>query len=310
MNFQQLEYVLAVQKHKHFSIAAESCSITQATLSAMIKKLEEELGVVLFDRSKKPIKTTDAGELFIPRAKKIIQERNGLYQLYNSSTSLEGEVHLGIIPTIASSLLPIILPTIMEENPNLKLHVHEVTTEEIKQDLVIDKLDLGILATPLKDKRFEENILYYEPMMLYGISDSTKKFVSSSDVRDSTIWLLEEGHCFRQQAITICQIEKKQNKSNLKLMANSFETLLKLTDKFNGLTLLPELYCNDMTPERKLKIKPFQNPVPVREISLVNYRKDANSLTIKYLESTIKRLMEGRLSSENKKSKDLEIIGF
>lgn len=310
MNFQQLEYVIAVQKHKHFSIAAESCNITQATLSAMIKKLEEELDVVLFDRSKKPIKTTDAGELFIPKAKMIIQERNALYQLYASSKSLEGEIHLGIIPTVASSLLPIILPTIMEENPNLKLHVHEVTTDEIKQELVMDKLDLGILATPLKDKRFEENILYYEPMMLYGIEDSAKKFVSSSDVKDGNIWLLEEGHCFRQQAITICEIEKKENESNLRFRANSFETLLKLTDKFNGLTLLPELYCNDMSPERKLKIKPFQNPIPVREISLINYRKHANNLTVRYLENTIRKLMQGRLSSEGMKNKDLEIVGL
>ena len=311
MNFQQLEYAIAVHKHKHFSIAAESCNVTQATLSAMIKKMEEELKVVFFDRSRKPIKTTDAGVVFVNRAKNIIKQKNELYHLYSTSTNLEGEIHLGVIPTVASSLLAIILPTILKENPDLKLHIHEITTDEIKQELVHDKIDLGILATPLNDKRFEEDILYYEPMLLYGMEDSDKNFVSSKDVQDNTIWLLEEGHCFRNQAMTICNLkEKKDKKSNLYFQANSFETLLKLTDEFKGLTLLPELYCNDMKPERKQKIKPFQKPIPVREISLIHYRKHDNNLSVDYLVRTIKKLMEGRLSTANFKSSDLEIVGL
>ena len=311
MNFQQLEYAIAIHKHKHFSIAAESCNVTQATLSAMLKKMEEELKVVLFDRSRKPIKTTDAGEVFVTKAKNIIRERNELYHLYSPSTHLEGEIHLGVIPTVASSLLHIILPTILEENPDLKLHLHEITTDEIKQELMMDKIDLGILATPLNDKQFEEDILYYEPMLLYGIEDSKKKFVSSKDVKDNTVWLLEEGHCFRNQTMTICNLQEKKDKdSNLHFKANSFETLLKLTDEFNGLTLLPELYCQEMSAERKQKIKPFQKPIPVREISLIHYRKHANNLSVDYLVKTIKRLMEGRLSTVDFKSSDLEIVGL
>ena len=311
MNFQQLEYVMAVHKHKHFGIAADSCHITQATLSAMIKKLEEELKVLLFDRSRKPIQTTDMGLQFIETARTILQQKELLFSLNKQSEKLEGKLSIGIIPTVANSLLPIILPSILKENQKLQLTISEITTEEIKTQLIMDKIDIGILATPINDKQFDEHILYYEPMMIYGILDKKKEYVNSKDIKNGNIWLLEEGHCFRNQALTVCEIKEKElSPSNLNFMGSSFETLLNLTDKFGGYTLVPELYYKNMPKQKQNKTKHFQKPIPVREISIVTYRHFAKNQTIKYLTSLIQALVNTNLSTKSYKNKDLDIIGI
>ena len=311
MNFQQLEYVMAVHKHKHFGIAADSCHITQATLSAMIKKLEEELKILLFDRSRKPIQTTDMGLQFIETARTILQQKELLFSLNKQTEKLEGKLSIGIIPTVANSLLPIILPSILKENQKLQLTISEITTEEIKTQLIMDKIDIGILATPINDKQFDEHILYYEPMMIYGILDKKKEYVNSKDIKNGNIWLLEEGHCFRNQALTVCEIKEKElSPSNLNFMGSSFETLLNLTDKFGGYTLVPELYYKNMPKQKQNKTKHFQKPIPVREISIVTYRHFAKNQTIKYLTSLIQALVNTNLSTKSYKNKDLDIIGI
>ena len=311
MNFQQLEYVMAVHKHKHFGIAADSCHITQATLSAMIKKLEEELKILLFDRSRKPIQTTDMGLQFIETARTILQQKELLFSLNKQTEKLEGKLSIGIIPTVANSLLPIILPSILKENQKLQLTISEITTEEIKTQLIMDKIDIGILATPINDKHFDEHILYYEPMMIYGILDKKKEYVNSKDIKNGNIWLLEEGHCFRNQALTVCEIKEKElSPSNLNFMGSSFETLLNLTDKFGGYTLIPELYYKNMSKQKQNKTKHFQKPIPVREISIVTYRHFAKNQTIKYLTSLIQALVNTNLSTKSYKNKDLDIIGI
>jgi LysR family hydrogen peroxide-inducible transcriptional activator len=311
MNFQQLEYVMAVHKHKHFGIAADSCHITQATLSAMIKKLEEELKILLFDRSRKPIQTTDMGLQFIETARTILQQKELLFSLNKQTEKLEGKLSIGIIPTVANSLLPIILPSILKENQKLQLTISEITTEEIKTQLIMDKIDIGILATPINDKQFDEHILYYEPMMIYGILDKKKEYINSKDIKNGNIWLLEEGHCFRNQALTICEIKEKElSPSNLNFMGSSFETLLNLTDKFGGYTLIPELYYKNMSKQKQNRTKHFQKPIPVREISIVTYRHFAKNQSIKYLSALIQKLTNTHLSTKSYKNKDLDIIGI
>ena len=302
---------MAVHKHKHFGIAADSCHITQATLSAMIKKLEEELKILLFDRSRKPIQTTDMGLQFIETARTILQQKELLFSLNKQTEKLEGKLSIGIIPTVANSLLPIILPSILKENQKLQLTISEITTEEIKTQLIMDKIDIGILATPINDKQFDEHILYYEPMMIYGILDKKKEYVNSKDIKNGNIWLLEEGHCFRNQALTVCEIKEKElSPSNLNFMGSSFETLLNLTDKFGGYTLIPELYYKNMSKQKQNKTKHFQKPIPVREISIVTYRHFAKNQTIKYLTSLIQALVNTNLSTKSYKNKDLDIIGI
>lgn len=312
MNFQQLEYVLAVDQHKHFGKAAESCHVTQATLSAMIKKLEEELGYPLFDRSHKPVQTTDLGREFITLAGKMLATRNQMQQLgTESADEISGSLRVGVIPTIANTMLPMLLPPLLKENPNLELNISEVTTEEIIQQLLTDQLDVGLLATPLENEQLEETVLFYEPMMVYGVTDDAKQYVTSDDIKQGKIWLLEEGHCFRNQAVTICDMrEDATSATNLNFEGGSFETLLSLTDRFGGYTLIPELYYNTLPKKRQKLAKPFQKPIPVREISLVSYRPYTKQRTIHYLSEFIRELMQDHLSTAQYANHELEIIGI
>ena len=188
MNFQQLEYILAVDQHNHFGKAADSYHVTQATLSGMIKKLKGELGIIIFDRSHKPIKTTDEGKEAIELARKILGLQTGMNQLeLQTESSPQGVLRVGIIPTIANSLLPIILPSLFKKFPDLHLKVVEITTDQIIQQLKSDTIDAGILATPLEDEVIEENILYYEAKMVYGVNKSNKKYLSTKAIQDQKI---------------------------------------------------------------------------------------------------------------------------
>jgi len=312
MNFQQLEYIIAVDQHHHFAKAADGCHVTQATLSAMIKKLEAELGVIIFDRSRQPIKTTDEGEKTIATAREILKLQGSLTQIKHSDEpTITGELRLGVIPTVANSLLPIILPPILKEYPDLHLQITEITTEEIKAQLLNDQIDGGILATPLDEESMEENILYYEAMMVYGVKKSDKKYIPTDAIKDHKIWLLEEGNCFRNQATIICDIrEKSQGLDNLSFEGSSFDTLLNLTDKFGGYTLVPELYYNQLPEDKKRITRHFEKPLPVREISLVYHRPYAKKRTLNTLSERITELIAHRLITQRMKSSDLEIVGF
>ena len=312
MNFQQLEYIIAVDKHKHFAKAAESCHVTQATLSAMLKKLEEELKVIIFDRKRQPVITTTEGQKIVDIAKKILNLRTELIEPSNETpNSISGKIRIGIIPTIANALLPIILKPLLDEFSDLSIEILEITTEEITRQLLSDRIDLGILATPLAKNDLEENILYYEAMMVYGINDSEKRYILPNEIEEQNIWLLEDGHCFRNQSMTICNIkEKAAAPSNLKFEGNSFETLLNLSDQFGGYTLVPELYYNQMPEYRKAKTRHFEKPLPVREISIVHYRPYAKKKIIDVLAEKIRLLLKDHLSTSKYKAKDLSIIGI
>ena len=312
MNFQQLEYVLAVNKHKHFGRAADSCNITQATLSGMIKKLEEELDVQLFDRSRKPVITTSDGLKFIEISKSILEKKNELYSLNKSEiTNLSGKYTLGIIPTVANIFLPKVLPNLLQNNPDLDLTVKEIPTEEIIQQLKKDKIDMGILATPLGEDLIEEHILYYEPMMVYGVEGDEKKFVTSQDISNKKIWLLEEGHCFRNQVLSICEIQEKEIfNDQLTFEGGSFDTLLNLADKFGGITLIPELFQKELSAEKQKKTKGFLKPIPVREISLVSYKGMVKDSVADFLTREIKSIITPHLSTSKYKNHELQIIGI
>ncbi|MDA0881972.1 MAG: LysR family transcriptional regulator [Bacteroidetes bacterium] len=312
MNLNQLKYVMAVHEHRHFGKAAVHCDVTQATLSAMIKKLEEELGLVLFDRDKQPTVITEAGLQVVKIAKDMLSKQQELLDLSkNTSTSLKGTFKLGIIPTVANSLLPLILPSLLEQHPELELTIAEITTEEIIHRLKEDRIDVGILATPLEEEELEENILYYETMMVYGVSDPKKKFIAPKDVQDEKVWLLEEGNCFRNQSMTICDIQEKSNYPNkLHFEGSSFDTLLNLSDHFGGITLVPELYHNLMSESKQKRTRMFKAPYPVREISAVYYRPFAKKNSIDLLSEHIKKLITPRLISTTLPKKDLSIIGI
>ena len=204
MNIQQLEYIVAVDQFKNFSKAADHCYITQATLSTMIKKLEEELDVVIFDRKNNPVMTTDEGKQIVAQAVKILQETYYLKEIAkNNVHDISGTIKIGIIPTIANSLLPIVLMPLLKKYPELMIEMYEVTTNNILKQLKEGTLDMGILATPLETEEIEEEILYYETLMVYGAMNKDTQFIIPEDIKRHKIWLLEEGNCLRNQVINL-----------------------------------------------------------------------------------------------------------
>lgn len=309
MTLQQLEYAVAVDELRHFTRAAERLHVTQATLSAMIKKLEEEWGVILFDRKTNPIITTHEGMALLEEARKILAQSRRLNDMAGSlNGQVQGKLRLGVIPTIASALLPRVLPTLLAAFPGLKLEIQELTTPVIAQQLKQGLLDGGILATPFGENGFEEEVLYYEALFLYGRKPGDKSYLLPEEVRDQSLWLLEEGHCLREQFMNLCSLSHNALfPGNLRLEAGSLETLLGMVDSFGGLTLLPELHYQQLSPARQEKVGYFQQPIPVREVSLVYYRPYAKNGLLNPLAAHIKALITPSLSTQAFHNSELHI---
>jgi len=312
MNIQQLEYIIAVDRLKSFTKAAEQCNITQATLSAMVKKLEEELGVMIFDRKQTPILTTDIGLHIIKEAYIIVEHSRILKEkAKNEKASIEGSLKIGIIPTIANSLLPKIIREILEKYPKLSLEVVEINTHTIIEQLKDGKIDAGILSTPIENGEMEEEVLYYETLIVYGEIDGAKQYILPEEIKNHKIWLLEEGHCLREQFINLCSLRKKEiEPNNFIFEANSFDTLLNMVDAFGGLTLIPELYYHTLSEVRKKKVSFFRSPFPVREVSLVYFRPYAKKQIILVISDLIQKTITKDLLSSNYKKNELTIVGI
>ena len=310
MNLQQLEYIIALDRTKSFSKAAEMCFVTQATLSTMVKRLEEELEVVIFDRKSNPIVTTDCGQDIIDIAKKVVFHTNQIRNLaFQVKGKIEGQISIGVIPTIANSLLEIIIRPLINKYPDLQLKVIEITTDNILRQLKEGSIDAGIIATsPRHLADFEAEILYYEELLLFGNTDKQRKFFMPEEVVKNKVWLLEEGHCLRDQIISLCSLKQKKTNENFQFEANSIETLLNMVDNFGGLTLVPELYVKQMTRERREKVIAFKAPHPVREVSLIYYRPYAKYRLTQLLSGEIRALVKPLLSTANIKNSEQVIV--
>ncbi len=277
MNIQQLEYLIAVDKYKHFGKAALACFITQPTLSAMIQKFEDEVDVKIFDRTTHPIRTTDLGVQIIAEAKKVIDSINELKSKANLLNNvLAGKVNLGIIPTVSSFILPTQIFSFLKENPKIELNVKEMTTDNIIKSLKSGELDAGIIATPYDAaSEFYHDFLFNEELMLYSSETETKKdsFVVPEEISSDKVWLLEEGNCLRSQFENICQLKENSMKpKNLDFLASNINTLIQMVDKVGGITILPELAIPQLSDVQKNKISRFRPPFPFREISLIYYK--------------------------------------
>lgn len=277
MNLQQLEYIVAVDTLKHFSAAAAKCNVTQPTLSMMIQKLEEELDVKIFDRSKQPVQTTEIGQTVIDQARMILGEAGNLKKLVaQQKGTISGELRIGIIPTLAPYLLPLFLNQFLKKYPLLKLKISELTTDQIIERLNAQHLDAGILATPLKNPTLQELPLFYEQFVVYASQAEKmmkKKYLLAADIDVNRLWLLEEGHCLRSQVVNLCELKRKEALlQNLDYEAGSIETLRKMVDLNSGITILPELALRDLTKAQLKNIRYFKSPAPVREVSIVTYR--------------------------------------
>lgn len=279
----QIEYVLSVAQHRHFAKAAAACHIGQPTLSMQIQKLEEDLGVVLFDRSKKPILLTPMGEKLIPQMQLLIFESKKIEEMIkiNQSEKLKGELRLGIIPTITPYLLPRLMSSMTKHFKDIKLIISELQTDKVIKALEDDELDVGLLSTPLKLPRIHEYPLFYEPFYLLCRKDhalSKKRKVNHHDLTGDDLWLLEEGHCLRHQVLDICSIKKNRKESRQFFFeGGSLETLKKLVEMNGGMTLVPKLSLDKIS--ENTVIKEFERPIPAREVGLV-YRREHYKLEL------------------------------
>lgn len=301
MNLQQLHYIVAVDTYRHFEKAAEHCFVTQATLSMMIKKLEQELDLVIFDRSKQPVVPTESGKAILEQARVVLRETQQLRQLSaGMKAGSQGSLKIGIIPTLAPYLLPLFLNSFLKNYPSVKLKIVEQTTEHLLQLLATDKLDVGLMATPLVQKGFSEKHLFYEEFKVYtaqGNKSLRKKYIMAEDIDVHQLWLLEEGHCLRSQVLNLCEIQKQQALAHhLDYETGSIESLLKITEINGGITIVPQLATIHFAPAQQEKLRHFKPPVPVREISLVTYRHFVKKELLQVLEKEIVAAVKGYLA--------------
>ena len=277
MTIVQLEYVVALDNYRHFATAADHCHVTQPTLSMQIHKLEQELGIKLFDRSKQPVIPTGSGKEIISQARRTLAEFEGIQEIVQSKQGiLQGELKVGIIPTLAPYLLPLFVQSFTQQYPKVKLIVHEMTTELIIGRLREGRIDVAILVTPLQEQGIREYVLFYEKLVAYVSKKNTlfkKTYLLSKDIDPQKLWLLEEGHCFRSQIVNLCELQKAGKEgSHFEYEAGSIETLRRMVEMNDGITILPELATMDLPAAQRQLLRQFRQPSPMREVSLVVHR--------------------------------------
>lgn len=272
MNLQQLEYILAVDEFRHFAKAAEHCNVTQPTLSAMIQKLEDELNAKLFDRAVQPVEPTLTGRKVIEQAKIALRQTNLIKDIVKEEArSLSGVFRLGVLPTIAPYLLPRFFPDMMEEYPLLDIRVTEMKTRECLKALQAGELEAVLIAGVAEGEHFHSIPLYYESFLGYVSKHNAlfkKEMIRSSEVSGEQLWLLDEGHCFRDQLMRFCQLESAQS-CQLAYRLGSMETFMRMVESGKGITFIPELAVLQLHEEQKRLVRPFAMPRPTRRIYLV-----------------------------------------
>ncbi len=271
MTIQQLEYIVALDNERNFVQAAGQCFVTQPTLTMQVKKVENEIGIVLFDRSKKPLRPTAAGEQIITKAREILRGINQLKDfVFNEKETLTGEFKIGIIPTLAPYLLPLLLPYFIRKNPGTILKIQEMQSGDIIRELKKNTLDIGILSTPLQEKALREIVLFNEPFLLYLPEDHPYRDqdkIASDAITTENILLLNEGHCFREQILNVCSKSRKLNTLQFNYESGSLEAIKRMVRMGLGYTLIPEL---SIQKEIDINyIRRFKKPEPTREISIV-----------------------------------------
>ncbi|GAB3920380.1 hydrogen peroxide-inducible genes activator [Mucilaginibacter myungsuensis] len=306
MTLVQLEYAVAVDTYRNFVQAAEKCFVTQPTLSMQLQKLEDNLGVKLFDRSKQPVVPTEIGEEIIAQARILLAENQKIREIVSDrQKELSGELKIGIIPTVAPYLLPRIITKFIEKYPLVKLVVWEQTTEQIIQQLKLGLIDCGLLSTPLHEAGLTEIPVFYENFVAYTSKSSKlnkKKNISPEDIDLEEIWILNEGHCMREQVLNICQRRRStQNFQHFEYNTGSVETLKRMVDQNNGATILPELALSELSEKQLDRVRYFKSPEPAREVSLVIQRNFLKRRMIEALKNEIIDFVPKRMRSRKKK---------
>lgn len=296
MTLTQYQYIVAVDIYKSFAKAANHCFVTQPTLSMQLQKLEEELGVTLFDRSKKPVATTDIGRQIVDQAKVLLEEAGRINEIIQlNKGEVKGQFRLAFIPTIAPSIIPRFLKDFTELYPNLELHITELQTEIILDQLKKGLIDAAVVATPLGAEGIIEKPLYNEPFIGFvpeGHRLYKEKFLSTKELDVNDLLLLKEGHCFRNSVINLCNnaFKKNDKSASIHLESGNFETLIKLAKQGFGMTLIPYLLSLELKEtEDKKYLRPFEKPQPSREISIIYRRAQLKIHIIEKIAEAIKK---------------------
>lgn len=303
MTITQLQYVLAVAEYKNFTLASEKCFVTQPTLSMQIQKIEEELDILIFDRSKKPIQLTAIGQKIVEQAKNIVNEAGKIKDIVEFDKGfIGGEFRIGIIPTVMPTLLPMFLTNFTNKYPKIKLIIEELNTNEIILKLKNGHLDAAIAATPLEDEKIKEIVLFYEPFVAYATENTSiykKEEIEVEDLNLDEILLLQDGHCFRDGILNLCKNKETTSKNSFQIESGSFETLVQLANEGLGFTLLPYLHTLNLSEKDKLKLRHFKKPEPAREVSLIYPKSELKIHIIDALRNTISGVVKGAIAFQN-----------
>ena len=292
MTLTQLRYVVALDETRHFGRASKKCAVSQPSLSMQVQKLEDELGIIIFDRTKSPIVATDSGAQVLVQARAILKEASRMDEVISQSENVSGSFNLAVIPTIAPYVIPLFAAGFRNKYPEVSLNINEMKTEDIIDALESDRIDCGLLATPLYSDQIVERVLFYEPFYAYVDENcplTKKKQLKDTDLDRDKLWILTEGHCFRQQILNVCKLEALDTKKNsVNFESGNIDTLIRLVDRTGGQTLLPQMAVDGLSKARREKcVRPFKSPAPTREVSLVYSRLFLKEKIIDALEREI-----------------------
>lgn len=302
MTLQQLEYIVAVYRTRHFVKAAEACGVTQPTLSAMIQKLETELDVKLFERSSQQVMPTAIGKVVVEQAWKVLNRARKLKDIVaEQKKSLMGTFRLGILPTIAPYLLPRFFPSLMRENPSLDIRVVEMKTAEIRRAIDRGEIDAAVMVDTGDLDDYALTTLFYEQFLAYvSPSDqlSAKKSIKTSDLSNEFLWLLDEGHCFRDQLVKFCQL-KAAKTSQSAYSLGSIETFMRIVENGQGVTFIPELASMQLTSTQKALVRPFAIPIPTREVVMATSKSFVRQSLIDMIAGQIRKSVPEKMLKLN-----------
>ncbi|MEP3210516.1 MAG: LysR substrate-binding domain-containing protein [Maribacter sp.] len=305
MTITQLQYVLAVAEYRNFTLAAQKSFVTQPTLSMQVQKLEDELDVLIFDRSKKPIAVTEVGQKIVAQAKNIVNEASRINDIVDQDKGfIGGDFSLGIIPTVMPTLLPMFLKTFIKKYPKVNLIIKEQSTESLIRNIQDGHIDAAIAATPLEIEFIKERPLYYEPFVGYVPRNhrlGTYEHLKPEDLDVSDVLLLQDGHCFRDGVINLCKAPRDVSREHFQLQSGSFETLVNLADEDMGMTLLPYLNTLELDDQKKKNLKYFDNPSPAREVSLIYHKSELKIQITEALRDVISGIVRGAIAFQDVK---------
>lgn len=298
-----MEYIVAVYRVRHFAKAAEMCGVTQPTLSAMIQKLEKELGVKIFERSSQQVTPTAIGKLVVEQAWKVISRANKIKDIIaEEEQSLSGTFRIGILPTIAPYLLPRFFTKLEKKNPDIDFHILEMKTADIMKALNRGEIDAAIAVRLDELDVYTQTSMFYEQFIAYvakGDPLFSHKNIKTSDLNNEFLWLLDEGHCFRDQLVKFCNL-KSANESKSKYSLGSIETFMRMVESGQGVTFIPELALSQLSDLQKELVRPFALPIPVRDVVLLTTKNFVrHSIAELIIKSVKENVPQGMLTYNN-----------